>query len=148
MQKNWGILIGILVLAFIISTVIIGNNKPSQNEMPNPASTYCTENEGRLEIITQKDGSQYGICTFEDNSSCEEWAFYRGECTKGLKTTCTKDEECVPDSCCHAKSCAIRNSAPSCQGVVCSQECEPGTLDCGQGSCRCVNGLCEVLINE
>lgn len=149
MRKRWFILAGIAILAIIILTVIIGNNQKTQNnELPNPASSYCIEQGGSLKIITQEDGSQYGICLFEDNSSCEEWAFYRGECTKGLQSLCIKDEDCVADSCCHAKGCVNKNLAPSCSGIMCSQECVPGTLDCGQGTCKCINSVCEASFNE
>ncbi len=48
--------------------------------MPNPASVYCEEQGGQLEIRTAADGGQFGVCTFADGSECEEWAFYRGEC--------------------------------------------------------------------
>ena len=34
------------------------------------------------------DGGQYGICTFEDNRQCEEWALLRGDCpVGGIKVT-------------------------------------------------------------
>jgi hypothetical protein len=48
--------------------------------MPNPASVYCEQNGNRLHIRTAADGSQYGICVFPDGSTCDEWAYYRGEC--------------------------------------------------------------------
>ena len=51
--------------------------------LPNPASVYCEEHDGRLEMRTDADGGQYGVCVFEDGSECEEWAFYRGECEAG-----------------------------------------------------------------
>jgi hypothetical protein len=47
--------------------------------MANPASVYCEENGGDLEVVTKSDGSQFGLCNLEDYS-CEEWAYYRGEC--------------------------------------------------------------------
>lgn len=46
----------------------------------NPASVYCEEQGGRLEIRSTADGGQFGVCIFADGSECEEWAFYRGEC--------------------------------------------------------------------
>ena len=49
----------------------------------NPASTYCEENGGKLQIRTAEDGSQTGDCTFLDGSVCEEWAYFRGECKPG-----------------------------------------------------------------
>lgn len=51
--------------------------------MPNPASVYCQEQGGQLEIRTAADGSQTGYCLFADGSECEEWAFMRGECAPG-----------------------------------------------------------------
>ena len=55
----------------------------SQAALPNPASEYCEQNEGQLEIHTADDGSQSANCIFPDGSQCEEWAFYRGECKPG-----------------------------------------------------------------
>ncbi|PWB52684.1 MAG: hypothetical protein C3F13_11115 [Anaerolineales bacterium] len=51
-----------------------------QVNMPNPASVYCEQNGNELEIQTAADGSQSGVCIFPDGSSCDEWAYYRGEC--------------------------------------------------------------------
>ncbi|HSN75255.1 MAG TPA: DUF333 domain-containing protein, partial [Anaerolineae bacterium] len=51
--------------------------------MANPASVYCEEHDGRLEIRTDEDGGQFGVCIFADGSECDEWAFYRGECAPG-----------------------------------------------------------------
>lgn len=51
-----------------------------QPGMPNPASVYCEEQGGLLEIRTGADGGQFGVCIFPDGSECEEWAFLRGEC--------------------------------------------------------------------
>ena len=56
-----------------------GTDIPQAN-VPNPASVYCEQNGGRHEIVTTSDGSQSGICVFSDGSSCDEWAYYRGEC--------------------------------------------------------------------
>jgi hypothetical protein len=51
-----------------------------QAGMPNPASVYCTQEGNKLEIRTAADGSQNGICVFPDGSTCDEWAYFRGEC--------------------------------------------------------------------
>src|ERR1051325_6281651 len=55
----------------------------AQANMPNPASVYCEEHSGKLKIVTASDGSQSGVCTFPDNSTCDEWAYFRGECKPG-----------------------------------------------------------------
>lgn len=58
-----------------------------QANMPNPASVHCTQSGSKLEIQTTEDGSQSGICVFSDGSSCEEWAYYRGECGPATQTS-------------------------------------------------------------
>jgi putative hemolysin len=56
--------------------------------MANPASQNCVKVGGTLDIRTRSDGSQYGVCLFEDNRQCEEWALLRGDCPEGgLKIT-------------------------------------------------------------
>ena len=52
----------------------------SQTGMSNPASVYCRQNGNNNEIRTAADGSQNGICVFPDGNTCDEWAYYRGEC--------------------------------------------------------------------
>jgi len=53
-----------------------------QPSMANPASVNCGNIGGSTEIRKNADGSEYGMCTFTNGTSCEEWALYRGEgCT-------------------------------------------------------------------
>jgi len=51
--------------------------------LANPASVYCTEQGGTLEIRSDTEAGQVGYCLFADGSECEEWAYYRGECAPG-----------------------------------------------------------------
>ena len=68
-----------------------------QAGLANPASVYCEENEGSLEIIDDPEGGgQYGICFFDDGSFCEEWQFFRGECEKGQYTIEDLELEATP----------------------------------------------------
>lgn len=60
--------------------------------LANPASVYCEEQGGRLEIRTGADGGQIGFCIFPDGSECEEWAFFRGECLPGQAGSGAPDE--------------------------------------------------------
>ncbi|MFA5126810.1 MAG: DUF333 domain-containing protein [Patescibacteria group bacterium] len=58
----------------------------------NPASVNCLQKGGRVEIRQAKNG-QYGVCLFDDNRQCEEWALLRGECPAGgLKITGYENE--------------------------------------------------------
>lgn len=50
--------------------------EPENVGVANPASVNCIEKGGELEL---RDGG--GFCIFEDGSECEEWAFFRGECS-------------------------------------------------------------------
>jgi putative hemolysin len=61
--------------------------------LANPASTNCKEKGGTLQIKTNGGGGQYGLCYFEDNYACEEWALFRGECPVGGRRTTGYDTE-------------------------------------------------------
>jgi uncharacterized protein len=64
-----------LLAAFAL---ILGCNSTN---LPNPASKYCLDNGGSLEMVANENGTQ-GICTLADGKKCDEWAYYRGECGK------------------------------------------------------------------
>lgn len=51
--------------------------------LANPASTHCVGLGGELKIERLGNGDEYGVCVFEDNRQCEEWALFRGDCPKG-----------------------------------------------------------------
>ncbi|MEI6378944.1 MAG: DUF333 domain-containing protein [Candidatus Falkowbacteria bacterium] len=57
-------------------------------QMANPASLNCTKVGGTLAMQKNPSGGEYGLCYFEDNRACEEWALMRGDCPLGgVKTT-------------------------------------------------------------
>jgi hypothetical protein len=57
-------------------------------QIANPASQNCIEQGGELVIEARPDGAQFGVCIFEDNLQCEEWAMLNGDCpTGGIKVT-------------------------------------------------------------
>jgi putative hemolysin len=84
--KNWIILIGIGIALTLAAcarktptpTIIPLVDKDA--ELANPASVYCEQYGGTLEIRTDETGGQIGVCVFADGSECEEWAYFRGEC--------------------------------------------------------------------
>ncbi|NCO97011.1 MAG: hypothetical protein COZ04_02045 [Candidatus Aenigmarchaeota archaeon CG_4_10_14_3_um_filter_37_21] len=61
---------------------------------------------------------------------------------------CQTDNDCVPAQCCHPTSCVPLSQRPNCEKVPCTLECRGETMDCGQGSCACVNGKCQVEWNN
>ncbi len=58
--------------------------------MPNPASVNCGKIGGTTDIKKSADGSEYGMCTFTNGTSCEEWALFRGEGCKPANLTASK----------------------------------------------------------
>lgn len=80
------ILTGCTTFQVQVATETSATDLPQAN-IPNPASVYCEQNGNNLEIRTAADGSQSGVCIFPDGSTCDEWAYFRGEC--GLATTVT-----------------------------------------------------------
>ncbi len=95
----------LVVLAVILAVVVMAltwssfapkgseptTQQPDANQntqLANPASVNCVEKGGFLRIVKRGDGGEYGICFFEDNRQCEEWALMRGDCpVGGLKIT-------------------------------------------------------------
>ena len=89
------------IFTFVITLMVLTACTPSQTHaapepaatditqagMPNPASVYCKQNGNKLEIRTAANGSQSGICVFPDGSTCDEWAYFRGECGLVAKVT-------------------------------------------------------------
>jgi putative hemolysin len=85
-----------LVISLLLVVLLAGcaaNSNAQDTGLPNPASAYCEEQGGTLEIREDGDGNQYGVCVFDDGSECEEWAFYRGNCEPGLGPLPPKDGE-------------------------------------------------------
>ncbi|MCC6906199.1 MAG: DUF333 domain-containing protein [Anaerolineae bacterium] len=78
-------ILGVIVIAVLLLLTACGGRKSvtPQAGMPNPASVYCEEHDGTLEIREDESGGQVGICVFADRSECEEWAYFRGECAPG-----------------------------------------------------------------
>jgi len=63
------------------------NEPDSAAQIANPASANCLKLGGNLVIQKRGDGGEYGLCYFEDNRACEEWALLRGDCPYGGRKT-------------------------------------------------------------
>jgi len=59
-------------------------------------------------------------------------------------TSCESDSDCVGTECCHPTSCINKAYKEDCSNIGCSAVCE-GPLDCGAGTCGCVNNRCVVI---
>jgi putative hemolysin len=91
MVKINKIVIGLLLTATLLGACAAPTPEPDTQPsvgVPNPASVNCEDKGGQVLIEKRGDGGEYGICIFEDNMQCEEWAFMRGECPfGGVKVT-------------------------------------------------------------
>ena len=76
------VLIGLILITGCLQTEKTADDSKTDNnvQIANPASVFCEEQGGKLEIRTAPEGGQVGYCIFEDGSECEEWAFFRGDC--------------------------------------------------------------------
>ncbi|MCB9151968.1 MAG: DUF333 domain-containing protein [Caldilineaceae bacterium] len=84
-----GILLAACVTNIPGETVPAPTTAPTANtQIANPASENCVQQGGALTLETDGSGAQYGVCVFEDNRQCEEWALLRGDCpVGGLRVT-------------------------------------------------------------
>jgi putative hemolysin len=73
----------VVILVIVGAYVLLQAPLNQKATLANPASVFCINNGGRSEITTAADGSQGGMCVFANGTSCDEWAFYRGECKPG-----------------------------------------------------------------
>jgi putative hemolysin len=82
----------VLFLLTVTFGLLLGACQPSDSEpteestadLANPASVYCQEQGGTVQIRLDTDGGSYGVCVFGDGSECEEWAFVYAECRPGM----------------------------------------------------------------
>ena len=75
------------MLLFLFVVILIATAcSPTQALQPNvanPASVFCEKNGGKLISVTDASGGTAGMCVFGDNSQCDEWAYFHGECKPG-----------------------------------------------------------------
>jgi len=65
-----------------------------------------------------------------------------------LEKQCQVDTDCVQAQCCHATDAVAKQYAPNCTGSLCTLDCAPKTLDCSQGSIKCIDNQCIVVLND
>ena len=88
------IAIELLILVFLLGACT-SSTTPTQPAaiqtgagIANPASQNCIDLGGTLAMEERGDMGQIGVCYFEDNLQCEEWALMRGDCpVGGVKVT-------------------------------------------------------------
>lgn len=99
--------------------------------LANPASVFCADNGGALEIRNEANG-QVGYCIFADGSECEEWAYMRGECSPGQQAPNANMSNPASDNCiAHGGTLEIRQDTSGEYGMCVfadNTECEEWAL--------------------
>ena len=70
-----------LVVALVLVSCgdSVDDEDDDRTELPNPASVFCEEQGGTVEIVTDASGSQSGICHLPDGTRIEEWEYFRSQ---------------------------------------------------------------------
>ena len=68
----------LLALTVALGLPACGDSKDDKDTgIPNPASVFCKDKGGTVEIVTASDGSQSGLCHLPDGTKVDEWEYYR-----------------------------------------------------------------------
>jgi len=79
---TWIIILIIILICSLFYFLVLKNTKLSgtNTEIANPAAGYCVEQGNSYEIRTDYEGNEFGVC-INNEKECEEWKYFRGECT-------------------------------------------------------------------
>jgi len=117
-----------------------GDENNDGTGLANPASIYCEQQGGRLEIRNDASGGQYGVCVMPDGTQCDEWEFYRTQvCSPsggavGDKAVCEREN-------CHGLD--IKCGPNPAQ--VCTMEYQLGDKCLQYAKCGVVDGTCQQI---
>jgi len=83
----------------------------------------------------------------QDGETCNPECYYSTpRCLApsiSCSSTCSSDSDCTGAECCHPTSCINKAYKGVCT-ELCTQVCQ-GPLDCGAGSCSCIDNRCVVI---
>jgi putative hemolysin len=84
-KKNLLIAAVIIIIVAVVAVALMLNMQvqSASTQIANPASQFCQQHGYNVQIETAIDGSQSGNCVSPSGRVCEEWAYFRGECSLG-----------------------------------------------------------------
>lgn len=79
MHHQKSVIFSFAILCTLIAGCAFNSTTPPNGDvgMANPASVYCVEKGGRIQIVKDKEGNETGLCQFADGTKIEEWELYR-----------------------------------------------------------------------
>lgn len=86
-MRSGRIVAALAAAVLLVSSLACGEDEPATTTEPapsgdvglaNPASVYCVEQGGTVEIVDE-EGGQVGYCNLPDGRRVEEWELFRSE---------------------------------------------------------------------
>lgn len=66
----------VLTGCFLAATTAAAES--TKTSMPNPAATFCIENDGVFQLRKNEDGNVFGVCILKDGTEVDAWDYLRG----------------------------------------------------------------------
>jgi putative hemolysin len=82
-KHSFFLVVAILVLLALTACPKVQPTPTPTADLANPASVFCGQNGGSLDMRPDSTGNVDGICVFADGSECDEWSYFRAECQPG-----------------------------------------------------------------
>ena len=122
-----------------------GGGQAPNAGMANPASVYCIDQGGKLEI-REGDGGQYGVCVMPDATECDEWEFFR---TQKCGVDGTNNVGAAPDDqVCDRENChGLEIVCGPNPAEICTMEYRLGDKCLRHVNCGIVDGVCQQISN-
>lgn len=130
-----------VLVSLVASSGLACEKHPPAATTPNSQTNSQTEDE-RPPVVVEDPGAtpKQPQPDPADGEAGDEPEFGRTEIVP-TDIACQSDADCVKDSCCHASGCVAAADKPDCSSVMCTADCQAGTMDCN-GGCVCQDGTC------
>lgn len=77
MRYRWPVIVGVMILA--LAPGCGDDDDDGEPGIANPASEFCEEQGGRVEIERDDAGNEQGMCVLPDGTRVDEWEYYRDQ---------------------------------------------------------------------
>lgn len=77
MRHRWWMVVVVMVAILTLGAGCGDDEEDGEPGIANPASVFCEEQGGRVEIDRDEDGDERGICVLPDGTRVDEWEYFR-----------------------------------------------------------------------